>query len=75
MNLFRHLIGLLGLEISPTQGLYLNRKTRTHIHASRGIQTHDPSVGEVEDSMCLRLRGHWDRHIKKLQAKIVPVSN
>jgi hypothetical protein len=38
MNLFRHMVGLLGRGISPTQGLYLHRttqhrKTRTHIHA------------------------------------------
>jgi len=66
MNLFRHLVGLPAREISPTQGLYLHRttehsKTRTHIHASTGIRTRDPSVRAVECSTCLRLRGHWDR--------------
>jgi energy-coupling factor transporter transmembrane protein EcfT len=30
-----------------------HRKTRTHIHASSGIRTHDPSVLAVEDSTCL----------------------
>jgi hypothetical protein len=49
MNLFRHLAGLLGQVISPSQGLYLhrtaqNRKMRTKIHALSGIQTHDSSI-------------------------------
>jgi hypothetical protein len=66
MNLFVHLVGLLGRGIGPTQGLYLHRitqhrKTRTHMHASSGIRTHDPSVRAAEDSKCLRLRGHWER--------------
>jgi hypothetical protein len=43
----------------PTQ----ENTTRTYIHASSGIQTHDPSVRAAEDSSCLRLRGHWDRHM------------
>jgi hypothetical protein len=60
------LVGLLGRGISPTQGLYLHRtaqhrKTRTHIHASSGIRARDPSVPTVEDSTCLRQRGHWVR--------------
>jgi t-SNARE complex subunit (syntaxin) len=60
-------VGLLGRGINPTQGIYLNktiqhRKTQTHIHVSSGIRTHDPSVRSVEDSTCLRPRGHWDRH-------------
>jgi len=28
MNLFGHLVGLLGRGISPTQGLYLHRTTQ-----------------------------------------------
>jgi hypothetical protein len=49
LNLFRHLVGLLGRVISPSQGFYLHRtaqhrKTRTNIHAFSGIRTHDPSV-------------------------------
>jgi hypothetical protein len=48
LELFRHMVGLLERVISPSQGLYLNRttlhrKTRTNIHALRGIRTHDPS--------------------------------
>jgi hypothetical protein len=48
LELFRHMVGLLGQEISPSQGLYLHRttqhrKTRTNIHALRGIRNHDPS--------------------------------
>jgi hypothetical protein len=53
-SIFGHLVGLLGRGISPSQGFYLHRiaqhrKTRTHIHTSSGIGTHDPSVREVED--------------------------
>jgi len=59
---YEYLVRLLGRGISPTQGLYLRRKTQqknadTHIHASSGIRTHDPSVQVVEDSTCLRPRG------------------
>jgi len=65
MNLFGQLVGLLRRGISPTQGLYLgqhkHRKTRTHIHASCGTRTHDPSVRTAEDSTCLRALGHWAR--------------
>jgi hypothetical protein len=35
----------------------------TIIHASSGIRTQDTSVWTGEDSSCLRLRGHCDRHI------------
>jgi hypothetical protein len=60
------LVGLFGRMIGPMQGLYLHRttqhrKTRTYIHASSGIRSHDPSVRAAEDSTCLRARGHWDR--------------
>jgi hypothetical protein len=48
INLFRHLAGLLGRRINPTQGLCLHRtaqhrKTRTNIHAFTGTPTRDPS--------------------------------
>jgi hypothetical protein len=48
LELFRHMVGLLGRVMSPSQGLYLHRttqhrKTRTNIHALSGIRTHDPS--------------------------------
>jgi hypothetical protein len=48
LELFRHMVGLLGRVISPSHGLYLHRttqhrKTRTNIHAKSGIRTHDPS--------------------------------
>jgi hypothetical protein len=49
----------LGRGIGPLQGRYLH----TDIHASSGIQTHDPSVREGEDGSCLRPRGHCDRRI------------
>jgi hypothetical protein len=66
MNLFGQLVGLHEREINPTQRLYLHRttqhtKTRTHIHASSGIRTHNPSARAVEDSTCLRQLGHWNR--------------
>jgi hypothetical protein len=46
LELLRHMVGLLGRVISPSQGLYLHRKTqhrktRTNIHALSGIRTHD----------------------------------
>jgi hypothetical protein len=48
LELFRHIVGLVGWVISPSQGLYLHRTTqhkkmRTNIHALSGIRTHDPS--------------------------------
>jgi hypothetical protein len=48
LELFRHMVGLLGRMTSPSQGLYLHRttqhrKTRTNIYALSGIKTHDPS--------------------------------
>jgi hypothetical protein len=48
LELFRHMVGLLGRVISRLQGLYQHRttqhrKTRTNIHALSGIRTHDPS--------------------------------
>jgi hypothetical protein len=48
LELFKHMLGLLGRVISPSQGLYLHRttqhrKTRTHIHALSRIRTYDPS--------------------------------
>jgi hypothetical protein len=51
----RHLVGLLGGAISPTQGLYLHRttqhrETQTHIHAPNRIRTCDPNVRSAEDS-------------------------
>jgi hypothetical protein len=47
LELFRHMVGLLGRVISPSQGPYLHRttqhkKTQTNIHALSGIRTHDP---------------------------------
>jgi hypothetical protein len=45
----------------PTQDNTIQKNADTHIHASSGIRTHDPSVRAVEDSTCLRPRGHWDR--------------
>jgi hypothetical protein len=45
LELFRHMVGLLGRVISSSQGLYLHRTTqhrkmRTNIHALSGIRTH-----------------------------------
>jgi hypothetical protein len=49
LELFRHMVGLLGRVMNPSQGLYLHRtaqhrKTRVNKHALSGIRTHDPSV-------------------------------
>jgi hypothetical protein len=48
LDLFRHMVGLLGRVISPSRGLYLHRttqhrKTRTNIHVLSEIRIHDPS--------------------------------
>jgi hypothetical protein len=43
----------------PTQD---NTTKKKRGHASSGNRTHDPSVRAVEDSACLRQRGHWGRH-------------
>jgi hypothetical protein len=53
LELFRHMVGLLGRVISPSQGLCLHRttqhrKTRTNIHALRKIRTHDPSNQQIK---------------------------
>jgi len=59
------LVGFPGRRIGPSQGLYLHtgqrntKKTRTLIHASSGIRTHDPSVLADVNSACLRPRGRW----------------
>jgi hypothetical protein len=63
---FTQSVGILGRGISPSQGRYLHIGQHKHrinadIHASSGIQTHDPSVCEGQDSSCLRLRDHCDR--------------
>jgi len=73
MNLFGHLVEFLGRGIGRMQGLYLHRrtqhtKTRTDIHASSGIRTHDSSLRAVEDRTCLRPRGHWDRLSNRLKS-------
>jgi hypothetical protein len=59
----RHLVGLLGRGISPTQGLYLHRttqhrKTQTNIRAPSRIRSCDPNVRAAEDSTCLRPLGY-----------------
>jgi hypothetical protein len=53
LELFRHMVGLLGRVISPSQGLYLHRttqhrKTRTNILPLSGIRTHDPNNQPVK---------------------------
>jgi hypothetical protein len=68
--IFTQTTGLLGREISPSQGLYLNtgqHKQNKHIHAPNihalgGIRTHDPSIRASENHSCLRPRGYCDRH-------------
>lgn len=51
MNQFRDLVGLAGRDQSVTRPLHTqdskHRKTRTNIHASGGIRTHDPSIQAV----------------------------
>jgi hypothetical protein len=45
----------------PTHRTTQTQNKRTHIHASSGIRTHDPSVHAGEDGSCLRPRSHCDR--------------
>jgi hypothetical protein len=66
---YTQLVGLFGLGIRRSQGLYLHTEQHKHrinthntnIHASSGILTHDPSVRASEESSCLRPRGYCDR--------------
>jgi hypothetical protein len=44
--------------------------THTDIHASSGIQTHDPSVGATEVGSCLRQRGRCDRQLLTVETVI-----
>jgi hypothetical protein len=64
---FTQSVGLLGREISPSQGRYLHTGQHKHrinahinIHALILIRTHDPRVRASEDASCLRPRGHCD---------------
>jgi len=66
MNLFWTLGRTPGWVISLSQGHYLHvtaqhRKNRTRIHASSGIRNREPSIRAIEDSTCLRPRGHLGR--------------
>jgi hypothetical protein len=48
----------------PTHRTPQQRKTRTHVHASSGIRTRDPTVWLVQDHIHLthlRPRGQWGR--------------
>jgi hypothetical protein len=45
----------------PTHRKTKHRKTRTHIHSSSGIRTHNPSVRAAEDITSFRPLGHWDQ--------------
>jgi hypothetical protein len=57
------LVGLPTARTLLTQDNTNTEETRTDIHASSGIRTHDPSVRAGEDISRLRLRGgHCDRH-------------
>jgi hypothetical protein len=60
---FGHLVGLFwrgnqpAARPLPTQDNTTQKNADTHIHASSGIRTRDPSVRAVDDSTCLRPRG------------------
>jgi hypothetical protein len=60
MDPFRHLVGLLGREISPAlRPLPTHRTTQTHIHAPSRIRTCDLNVRADEDSTCNKTtKGH-----------------
>jgi hypothetical protein len=77
LELFRHMVGLLGRVISPSHGLYIHmttqhRKTRTNIHALSGIQTHDPSNQPAKANASDRtatVTGRPDIRLKILKTK------
>jgi hypothetical protein len=72
--LFRHMVGLLGRVISPSQGLYLHRtthqgKTMTNIHALSEIRTHDPSNQPAKThalNLTATVTGEYKRYCHKL---------
>jgi hypothetical protein len=70
-------VGLLGWGISLSQSRYLHTKQHKHrINAHRHPclawdSTHDPSVWAGEDRLCLRLRGHCDRHVEATLRKLL----
>jgi hypothetical protein len=41
-------LGLLGRLIDLSQDYYQHRKTKTNIHALRGIRTHDANVRAIK---------------------------
>jgi hypothetical protein len=51
----------LGEWSARRKGLYPHRNTKTNIHASSGIRTHDPSNQAVKTYALDRARGHGDR--------------
>jgi hypothetical protein len=66
LDLFRHMVGLLGGVISPSQGLYLHRTTQ-----HRKTRDKHPCLGRVSNPRSqqptgqdprLRPHGHCDRH-------------
>jgi hypothetical protein len=81
-NLFTQSVGLLGRGISMSQGLYLQTGQHKHrinahtdIHASSGIEDHDPSFRASEDSSCLRLRGPNLVYPFKFYKQYIPVND
>jgi hypothetical protein len=70
LDLLIQSVGLLGWEISPSQGRYLHTEQHKHrinhtdIHASSGIRTHTPSVLAGEDSSCHRSRDHCEGRLR-----------
>jgi hypothetical protein len=67
----RQSVGLLGREISPSQGRYI---TQTDIHALSGTRTHDPSVRAGEDISCFRPRNYCDRPATSQEILIVVIT-
>jgi len=50
-----------GARPLPTQDNKTQENADTHIPASSGIRTHDPSFRAVKNSTCLSPHGYWDR--------------
>jgi hypothetical protein len=71
----RQSVGLLGREISSSQGIYLYTNTQTlKICALSGFRTHDPGLRANEDSACLRPHDYRDRSTSVLHPNILLVT-
>lgn len=72
-NSFRHLVGLLGQEISPSQGIYLqktaqHRRELANMYALSGVWTHDPNVRAIK-AHATRQHSHCGQNFMNYKCK------